>query len=234
MRIQEARFHARVYEFVPSQTVFLKEPAGFASSGWVPPGEYPHADGSSYWIHDMTHGNYTIEKQKRFCLSHKNSTDFIQTCYTHIMSSFWWGESIRLSNRYLCVGNKCHFSLVSTPITVEKNISMSKKLDNVPFPPKPWRIYAQLTSQLNLEGEVYKDTKGFFWYKPIYWTTTYHVYTTAITALNTTSKGNIQAVMYPVSKVGHLEGLFGFHTGPLDQGLKFQRPSFFEFYPKID
>ncbi|KAJ9081810.1 hypothetical protein DSO57_1010919 [Entomophthora muscae] len=159
----------------------------------------------SCWINDKSYGNYTIEKQKRFCVSHTDGTDFIETCYTHIMSSFWWGEPIRLSNGCTCIHNVCHFSLVSNTITVERKISVLEKLVNVPLPPKPWRIYARLASQLKLEGEVCKGTEGFFWYKPIYWATSYHVHRTVISAVNTTSNGNIQVVMYPVSKVKKLE-----------------------------
>ncbi|KAJ9081808.1 hypothetical protein DSO57_1010917 [Entomophthora muscae] len=234
MRIQEAHLHAPKYSFVPPQSLFLKEPAGFASRGWVAPGEYPHEDGSSYWISEKSHGNYTIEKQKRFCLMYKNDTSFTKTCYSHITSTFWWGESIRLSNRHLCISNVCHFLLASNPITVKKKDSALEKLVNVPLPPKPWRIYARLASQLKLEGEVYKDTYGFFWYKPIYWATSYHVHRTVISAVSTTSNENIQMVMYPVSKVEKLEGLFGFHTGPLDPDLEFQSPYYFDFYPKLD
>ncbi|KAJ9065257.1 hypothetical protein DSO57_1021578 [Entomophthora muscae] len=234
MRLQEARFHAPKYNFVPSQSLFLKEPAGFASRGWVAPGEYPQEDGSSYWINDKSHGNYTVEKQKRFCVSHTDGTDFIQTCYTHIMSTFWWGESIRLSDMYLCVGDVCYFSLISKPITIEKKGTTLKHLVKGSCPPKPWMMYSQLTSPIKLEGQVREGMYGFFWYKPIYWATSYHVHRTVISALNTTSSGNIQAVMYPMSKADNLEGLCGFHTGPLGPDLEFQQPDFFEFYPKVD
>ncbi|KAJ9081811.1 hypothetical protein DSO57_1010920 [Entomophthora muscae] len=234
IRIQEARIHTPVYEFIPPQSFFLNKPAGFASRGWVPPGEYPQEDEMSCWINAKSYGNYTVEKQKRFCVSHTDGTDFIETCYTHIMSTFWWGKPIRLSNKYLCIGNSCHFSLVSNTITLEGNNSVLDKLVKVPLPPNPWRIHARFSSQLNLEGEVYRTIKGFFWFKPIYWATLYHVHRTAISALNTTSNGNIQAVIYPVSKADNLEGLIGFYPGPLDPDLEFQRPSFFEFYPNQD
>ncbi|KAJ9081802.1 hypothetical protein DSO57_1010914 [Entomophthora muscae] len=214
MRIQEARMH--VGSVGSFDTSSLPKFTHFSTFGWTPPGIYPK-EIHAIWLNEKPTGTYTSSKRESFIATGKEGQDYVEFHYSMLLSSFWWGEPIRLSEDLECVTSVCHFSVQSSNISLTKStfsyppeIHGQLKTKSSP-PPKPWKVYSSLTAHIEIEGELMDSRRGFIWYKPLYWATAYSGSKITLSRNRTTSmKFNITHV-YPVSRGYRLEGLFGFN-----------------------
>ncbi|KAJ9065254.1 hypothetical protein DSO57_1021576 [Entomophthora muscae] len=228
-RIQEAHMHVgSVRSF---DTSSLPELVDFSTFGWTRPSIYPK-EGHAIWLNEKPTGTYTSAKSESFVVTGKEGQDYIEFHYSMIVSSFWWGEPMNLSEDLECPTSLCTFSLQSNNISLTKStfsyppeIHGQLKTKSSP-PPKSWKVYSSLTARIVIEGELMDSRSGFLWYKPLYWATTYAGYKLTISFNVTTSRKFNITHIYPVSRGYRLEGLFGFnsltgfaiqHDEPLDK-----------------
>lgn len=229
IRIQEARMH------VPALSPLKPAPAGpagFASSGMTAPGEFPTAGIAADWINGRPSGRFGFHRREGgHCVAGRKGPDFEETCYRHLISAFWWGESVPLSRGLQCIVDKCHFDLVFDLTIASFNMTRSGMGPGLVLPPTGWRIHPRITSQVSLGGTLVQRKPGFFWFKPLYWATSYVAYRTVFTDFNTTSSASVETFVHPVSRRSRIEGLFGFHLSPLERDSGVTGPVNLNFYP---
>ncbi|KAJ9065253.1 hypothetical protein DSO57_1021575 [Entomophthora muscae] len=207
--------------------------SSFLSHGWVLPNHYPTISSDSAWLMDVQVGTYRTERYpKGKCIAQLMRTS--EACRHHIMSGFWWGESMRVSEKVSRIAEEYLFSLITPSITLYRMISTDIEEDIDPIdlphaqPPKPWRLQHYVKSNLNISGTLLGLKTGFFWFKPLLWAIHYHIHQKDI-HLNLTSTSQITYI-YPIVRSSSIEGIVGFSSSDSHR-ISYIPPSHFDFFP---
>ncbi|KAJ9087200.1 hypothetical protein DSO57_1035471 [Entomophthora muscae] len=236
-RLTEARMYNQK-EYIPVLDVeALKKPAGFFSSGWTLPGVYPKLSNQAAWVKEALEGVYELpERANKTCLSEKNSSHVTEICYAPRVSSFWWGESLKISRKLGTITKKYHIFLLTPDITVEKKLLTNNKEEakyitkTQTFLPYPWKTYSILSSQVLINNSLPGGLTGFFWFKPLYWAVYYYGHKITLLEGKTISRKFNVTLLYPVSRTGSIEGIIGFEEGASDF-TDYIVPNELQFFP---
>ncbi|KAJ9081800.1 hypothetical protein DSO57_1010912 [Entomophthora muscae] len=236
-RLCVARNHMRFDETLPFNDANLPEHSGFAAVGWTKPGKYPKLDSKSYWLNKVKSQDYPKPRMSdKLCFSKNESHTFTETCYKPVASSFWWGDSVKLSHRIFCVTEEYEFSLKSPQQSIFATHNSNFKHDsllthpNIPSPPSPWNLYHRLSSQISFQGTMPGNQSGFFWFKPLYWAVFYSANRISLNRTSTTSIHFHSTHIYPVSRQHTIEGIFGFQNSQISHH-DYIKPEYISYYP---
>ncbi|KAJ9056887.1 hypothetical protein DSO57_1028072 [Entomophthora muscae] len=223
--------------YIPINGTKLSRYSGYATVGWTKPKKYPEPDNDSFWLNQVSPGDYTINQASEMsCFSKNSGHDLTRTCLKPIESSFWWGDTVNISKLMSCITETYQFSLTSPILGFSRTLQTNLKDGDLQVypdlspPPKPWILYDQIYSNVVLNGTMRGLRSGYFWVKPLYWATVYAGYKTTTIGSTIVSRYFKATQIYPVSRNGRIEGLYGFKTAS-SRAKDYIDPARFDFYP---
>ncbi|KAJ9056886.1 hypothetical protein DSO57_1028071 [Entomophthora muscae] len=236
-RFNQAQGRVSLNHDLPFNITRLVDHSGYSTVGWTKPGKYPEPDNDSVWLNQMPAGSYELNPSPtNACYQRNISSTLTMVCFIHVVSSFWWGDAIKISKKMSCITETYQFSLTSPVFGFTGTIETDLKDDylqeypDLSPPPKPWLLYDQIDSRVVLNGTIQGLRSGFFWFKPLYWASFYAGQKITLANSKSTSRTFRATYFYPVSRTNYIEGLFGFETsdGVVEDHID---PIQFEFYP---
>lgn len=217
-RVQEAHMHMRFLLRLPFNASRLPALASFSQTGWATPGVFPAVGDDTHWVNDVPSTSYLHYYYPQNICIQKLRGLTVETCYRHVVSSFWWGAPIKLNHELSCAMDRCNFTISTRPLLLRRRFTSKYRQEGDPlgekksFPPRPWHLHSSLSSRLLLAGEVLDYSPGYFWYKPLFWASCYAVSRMFYYPTNTTALSYQATFLSPVSRADHIEGIFGYHA----------------------
>ncbi|KAJ9085720.1 hypothetical protein DSO57_1011189 [Entomophthora muscae] len=164
-----------------------------------------------YWLGQLQVEGYHVETRRRTrCQSHTRAK---KMCYVYHNEGLFLSKSIQVSQYFSC-RKRCLVQMESTLIsTSAKDIPTDFTLWTSltrPRLPSTLRVYPELNSSININLTLSGPTKGYIWFKPIYWMTSGRYNIVDKNQLPVYRLSTPIETFLPVSYDGSHVGIFGF------------------------
>ncbi|KAJ9080319.1 hypothetical protein DSO57_1026306 [Entomophthora muscae] len=164
-----------------------------------------------HWLDQLQVGEYHVEARRSTrCQTYDNDNNM---CYTYHNEGLFFSKSVQVSQYFSCPKH-CLVHMESTLIsTSAKYIPIDFALWTSltrPRLPSTLRVYSELESSIKINLTLSGPTKGYIWFKPIYWMMSGRYKIVNKNQLPLYEVSSPIETFLPVSYDGSHVGIFGF------------------------